>query len=198
MRANWQVFGIRTRVVAALALMLALSGCASAKTTTYALSPVPPARTAAHALSLPIEVGEVSIPPSIDRNAIVLRAPGDRLEVAGTSVWGAPIQELIRAALSDDLTARLAPGSVLPPGAPSPSGGLRIVTVIIREFGGDVSGRVVLDAAWATARSGTEPRAPLEETRIVRQAADGTAAAVVPVMSQALGVLADRIAATLH
>lgn len=179
-------------------MALALSGCASAKTATYALSSVPATTSSAHALSPPIELGEVSIPPSIDRNSIVLRAPGDRLEVAGTSVWGAPLRELIRAALSDDLAARLAPGSVLPPGAPSPSGGLQIVTVIIREFSGDVSGRVVLDAAWAIARAGAEPHAPFKEARIVRQAAEGTAAAVVPVMSQALGVLADRIAATLH
>ncbi|MGH7058449.1 MAG: PqiC family protein, partial [Acetobacteraceae bacterium] len=135
-----------------LLLALLLSGCASAKTATYTLSAVPPANpTHGHKLKVPIEVGEVSIPALIDRNEIVLRAPSDRLAVAGTSVWGAPIGQLIRTALSADLTERLAPGSVLPPGAPAPAGELRILTVVVRKFGGDTTGRVVLDAAWVTA-----------------------------------------------
>jgi uncharacterized lipoprotein YmbA len=126
---------MRTQV---LLLVLLLGACASAKTDTYTLSAVPPARqpVAGTPLRPPIEMGEVSIPAVIDRDEIVLAAPGDRLDVASDSLWGAPVRQLIRRALSDDLTARLPPGSVLPPGAPAPRAGLRILTVSIEQFGG--------------------------------------------------------------
>ncbi|HEY5301286.1 MAG TPA: PqiC family protein [Acetobacteraceae bacterium] len=183
----------------AVLLALLLGGCASAATATYTLSSVPPGRQvpAGTPLRPPLELGEVSIPVTIDRNEIVLNAPGDRLNVAANSIWGAPIRQLIRRALSDDLTARLPPGSVLPPGDPGPKAGLRILTVSIDQFGGDTSGHVVLSAAWLLAASGTPPTGTPRRARIELDAGAGNAAAVVPTMSAALGRLADRIAASL-
>jgi len=184
----------------AVVLALLLGGCASAKTDTYTLSAVPPARQAPAGVPLrpPLEMGEVAIPATIDRNEVVLNAPGDRLDVASTSIWGAPVRQLIRRALSDDLTARLPPGSVLPPGDPGPKAGLRILTVSIDQFGGDTSGHVVLSAAWLLAPSGTPPTGTPRRTRIELNAGAGNVAAVVPTMSRALGVLADRIAASVR
>ncbi|MEO9189126.1 MAG: PqiC family protein [Acetobacteraceae bacterium] len=188
---------MRTHVVL---LGLLLGGCASATTDTFTLSSVPPERQALARASLrpPLEVGEVSIPATIDRNEIVLNAPGDRLDVTANSIWGAPVRQLIRRALSDDLTARLPPGSVLPPGDPGPKAGLRILTVSIDQFGGDTSGHVVLSAAWLLAPSGTAPTGTPHRTRIELNAGAGTPTAVVPAMSRALGMLADRIAASLR
>lgn len=182
------------RAYAAL-LALLLGGCASAATDTYTLSSVPPGRQvpAGAPLRPPLEMGEVSIPATIDRNEIVLNAPGDRLNVAANSIWGAPIRQLIRRALSDDLTARLPPGSVLPPGDPGPKTGLRILTVSIEQFGGDTSGHVVLNAAWILVPSGTPPTGIPRREHIDVDAGAGTPQAVVPAMSQALGMLADRI-----
>lgn len=178
-----------------LLLVLLLGACASAKTDTYTLSPVPPTRQQTGApLRPPIEMGEVSIPATIDRDEIVLVAPGDRLDVASTSIWGAPLRQLIRRALSDDLMARLPPGSVLPPGDPAPGGGLRILTVSIDHFSGDTSGRVVLSAAWVLAPSGTRPTGAPHREQVEVSAGAGTPQAVVPAMSQALGRLSDRIA----
>lgn len=184
----------------AVLLVLLLGGCASAKTDTFTLSSVPPGRQALAGPSLrpPVEVGEVSIPATVDRNEVVLNAPGDRLEVASNSIWGAPVRQLIRRALSDDLTARLPPGSVLPPGDPGPKAGLRILTVSIDQFGGDTSGHVVLSAAWLLAPSGTAPTGTPHRARIEVNAGSGTPAAVVPTMSRALGMLADRITASLR
>lgn len=184
------------RALAPLLMMLALAACSSAKTATYTLKPVPPRAGAVsgHALRPPIEVGQIALPATIDRNAIVLTAPGDRLEVQQTSVWGAPLRELIRSALSHDLSARLPQGSVLAPGTPAPKGGLRILTVAIQHFAGSTDGRVALDADWTIARSGHQPKGQPNRERIVIQAGSGTAQAVVPAMSAALGRLADRIA----
>lgn len=185
--------------VPALLLVLALSACSSAKTETYTLSDVPPARSpVGRPVSPPLELGEVGIPATIDRSEIVLTAPGDRLDVQSNSIWGAPIRQLIRRALSDNLAARLPPGSVLPPGDPAPPRGLRIVTVSLDQFGGDTAGRVTLRAAWLIARSGTPPRGTPRRTTVEVDAGIGTAAAVVPAMSRALGVLADRIAAGIR
>ncbi len=187
------------RTYAPMLLVVLLAACSSAPTDTYTLSAVPPAHPANSRSPLhpPLEVGEVSIPATIDRNEIVLVAPGDRLQVISTSIWGAPVRQLIRRALSDDLTERLPPGSVLPPGDPAPARGLRILTVSIEQFSGDTAGHVVLRAAWLLARSGQPPSGTPHRERIELDAGAGTARAVVPTMSRALGVLADRIAAEL-
>ncbi len=84
---------------------------------------------------------------------------------------------------------------MLPPGDPGPRGGLRILTVSIEQFGGDTAGRVVLRAAWLLARSGEAPTGTPHRERIEVNAGTGEARAVVPAMSRALGMLADRIAA---
>ncbi len=186
------------RRAASLLLALLLAACASAKTDTYTLSAVPPAHMAVGSPIRPsLEVGEVSIPATIDRDEIVLVAPGDRLDVSSNSVWGAPLNQLIRRALSDNLSERLPPGSVLAPGDPAPPRGLRTVTVSIDQFSGDTSGRVILRASSILARSGEVPTGRSHRERIEINAGAGTPRAVVPAMSQALGVLADRIAATI-
>jgi uncharacterized protein len=183
---------------ASLLLALLLAACASAPTQTYTLSAVPPERTAVGSpIRPPLEVGEVSIPATIDRDEIVIAAPGDRLNVSANSVWGAPLNQLIRRALSEDLSARLSPGSVLSPGDPAPPRGLRILTLSIGQFGGDTAGHVVLRASWLLARSGQPPSGTPHRERIEVDASAGTPRAVVPAMSRALGILADRIAATV-
>ncbi len=186
------------RLSASLLLALLLAACASAQTDTYTLSAIPPARMAVGSpIHLPLEVGEVSIPATIDRDEIVLVAPGDRLGVSSNSVWGAPLNQLIRRALSDDLSARLPPGSVLAPGDPTPARGLRILTVSIDQFGGDTAGHVVLRASWFLTRSGETPTGRPHREQIEVDAGAGTPRAVVPAMSRALATLADRIAATV-
>lgn len=189
--------GREMRTYAPMLLVLLLAACSSAPTETYTLSSVPPAGPARTGSPVrpPLEVGEISVPATIDRDEIVLVAPNDRLQLASTSIWGAPVRQLIRRALSDDLSERLPPGSVLPPGDPAPTRGLRILTVSIEQFAGDTAGHVVLRAAWLLARSGQPPSGTPHRERIELDAGAGTARAVVPAMSRALGVLADRIAA---
>lgn len=182
------------RVAAPLALALALAACSSPKTYTFTLQSVPPrSAPSGKPLRPPIEMGEVGIPATIDRNSIVLTAPDDQLDVLQNSVWGAPMRQLIRNALSDDLNQRLPQGSVLPLGTPAPAGGLRIITVQVQQFEGSTDGRVVLDVGWTIARSGTTPKGEPHLEHITTRAANGTAAAIVPAMSAALGQLADRI-----
>lgn len=190
---------IGRRNAAILLIAFGLAACTSAKTSTFTLSAVPPQGTqpSGRALRPPVEVGEVAIPATIDRDSIVLTAPSDRLEVLPNSVWGAPIRQLVRRALSDDLTQRLPPNSVLSPGTPAPRHGLRIITVSIQQFSGGTDGRVVLDANWTIAHSGSQPAGMPSHARITVNAGQGTPAAIVPAMSKALGELSDRIARAL-
>lgn len=185
--------------ITALLLLSLLGACASAPSHFYTLGQVPPAgaQVAGRALHPPIEVGQVPIPAVLDRNEIVIAAAGDRLDLAGQDRWGAPLGQLIRVALTEDLSSRLPPGSVLPPGAIAPNGGLRVLTLNIQRFIGDSTGLVRLDASWSLIRAGSSDVLRSGRAMIQVQAASAKTEAIVPAMSRAIGELADQIAATL-
>ena len=180
--------------------LLLLTACGSTPTRFYTLTSIPPtaATTTGLALSPPLEVGQVSIPGALDRDAIVISAGSGQVDVKGEQVWASPIGEMIRSTLSADLTARLPPGSVLPPGDPGTKAGVGVLVVSIQRFGGDTSGRVVLVAEWTIFRNGALTAPPPRSVSIELNAPAGTVDAVVPVMSRALGALADRIAQTVR
>ncbi len=188
---------MRIRRPVLLLLSLLLSACGSAPTVDYTLTPAPAARpVAAVPLMPPIEVGEVSIPGVIDRDAVVVAAPGGQLDVSGTAIWGGPLQQMIRSTLSTNLASRLPSGSVLSPGDPAPPGGLRILLLNVLRFWGDTGGHVTLAADWVLTRNGKALSDPHHEV-ITVAAGSGKVSTIVPAMSRALGMLADRIAAAL-
>jgi len=181
-----------------LVLLSFLASCSSAPTIVYTLTAVPPARSASAGPPLvpPIELGEVMIPGIIDRDTIVVAAPGGQLDLSGQAVWGGPLQEMIRRTLSASLAGRLPRGSVLDPGDPAPPGGLRILLVNIQQFWGDTNGHVTLIADWSLTRAGNATGEP-HHVVIRTEAGSGAVSAIVPAMSRALAEMADRIAATL-
>ncbi len=186
------------RGVLPLLLALLLAECSSPPTNFYTLAPVPPAHRIVGSRPIgPIEVAEVAVPATIDRNAIVLSAGDDRLEVSSNDQWAAPLGQLVRQTLTADLQARLPDGSVLPPGGIAPGGGLRILILNIQGFIGGVDGTVVLNTGWELVKAGSTDvlRSGHEVIRV--RAASGKAADIVPAMSQAVGALADRIAAAI-
>jgi uncharacterized lipoprotein YmbA len=144
----------------------------------------------------PIELGEVMIPGAIDRDSVVIAASGGVLDVSSTAVWGAPLSEMIRLTLSADLRARLPPGSVLAPGDPVPPGGVRILLVNVQRFVGNTQGQVGLVADWSIANDIGMAIDEPDHVVLKIDAGSDNVSAIVPVMSCALGVMADRIAAT--
>ena len=185
--------------VGGFATLLLLATCSSPPTRFYTLTSAPPAQRAASgpALAPPIEVGDVPVPATMDRNSIVLDADGARLDIASNDQWGAPVGQLIRQALTADLNARLPIGSVLPPGSNAPKSGLRVVSLNIQRFAGDTVGNVTLDASWSVLRAGSSDVLRSGHAVIHVRAASGKVPDIVPAMSTALGQLADRIAAAL-
>jgi uncharacterized lipoprotein YmbA len=181
------------RTAAVLAIPLCLAACQSSPPTHYfALSEVAPATV--HAVALPegmtLQVERVSIPGELDRLEMVRHGESSQLHIATFDVWAAPLDEMIRRVLSEDLGVRLAAGTVVSLNAPA-GGTAQQLYLDIQEFAGDEHGMVKLRAGWVLKKAdGTESR-DVEELSVSAETrgADALAAA----MSRALGSLADRL-----
>ncbi len=129
-----------------LALIAPLAACAGAATRFYTLQPGPaPSGPTAYA-GPALRIDAVHIPSSLDRNELVRDEAGSRLVVSDNDHWAAPLGELVRRALTQNLAARLPTGKVIYPDAPKPpgSGGLVVDILSLSERGGEV----VMKASW--------------------------------------------------
>lgn len=176
------------------AALVLLAACGTSPPTQYfALEPVLPHRPAQPVAGPPLTVDAVHLPPELDRLDIVRRGPDDRIQIGPNQRWAAPLDEMARRVLAQDLADRLPRGMLIAPDAPEPPGRLRGLVAILQEFDADAAGRIVLDGEWMVAERGTtRPGSPrhvhLEEAGGPNQAA---------AMSRALGRFADDIAAGL-
>ena len=143
--------------------ILLLAGCGSSPTTHFhTLIAVPPAQTMSRpsALDLPIQVGDVNLPGTLDRLSLVTRGSGTAVNLSDQDHWAAPLDELIRRALTSDLRDRLGTEHVLAPGDPRPHGAVLVVALNIQRFSGDAAGDVVLEADWMIGKSSAGERDP--------------------------------------
>ena len=184
----------------AMLLMLLLAGCGSSPPTQfYTLTSVPGASRVPFAFSRaqPITVGRVELPGDLDRDALVTRIGANRLNVSDQDRWGGPFDEMIQRVLTSDLSSRLPTGMVLAPGDPVPASGARTVKLTIRQFVGDSTGQVVLEADWSLL-TGSPPKPVLiRHEHLTDEAGSGKAPAIVAAMSRLLARIADRIADTV-
>jgi uncharacterized lipoprotein YmbA len=127
----------------------------------------------------------VTIPGELDRPELVRRIGPNQLSIAGLDRWAAPLDQVIRRALSDDISRRV----------PSPAPGQQYsVSVDIREFYGDEACNVTLRAAWTLKQTRPGDVQPVNEE--IRVPSSGACTATLPAtMSIALGQLSDRIIA---
>ncbi len=175
---------------------LTLAGCGSSPPSRfYTLASVPPAarspphETPARSLML----GKLTVPSILDRPEIAVRMTATQLEFSETRRWAAPLDTLVRRTLADDLSARLGDPALLANGA-----AIAVVNVDISEFDADRAGEVTLDARWTVApRSHEALPISSEHARLQVPPTGDDAGDVAATMSQALGMLADRIIARL-
>jgi uncharacterized lipoprotein YmbA len=188
----------KQRRLVPMALMLTLAGCLSTPPTKfYTIDPVPASTPVQAVAGAPVAVADIRLPGTLDRKEIVRRAGANQLDIAGTERWAAPLDEMIRRVLTQDLAMRLPAGMVMTSNEPAPSEPLRTVAVDIDGFDGDLAGHVVLDAHWSVL-TGTPARPVLRRhDRIEANAASADPGAQAATLSRALGDLADRIAAAL-
>jgi len=186
-------------------LLVVLPGCGhSPNTTFFALSAVRPDTHAHTAVAAPLQLRAVHIPELLDRTERVSEVSSDRLQINQFQQWGAPLADMIRRVLSEDLSSRLPAGTVVPPDAPAPPG-TRGLVLDVQEFLPESNGQVVLQATWTVEKPGAGANTRSSNRTVLATGMQhlelpggGSADAQVSAMSRLLGRLADAIAAGVN
>ncbi len=180
----------------------ALAGCGSSPPTRFfTLDAAPPAAPPTPAAAIPpVRVDAVHIPPGLDRPELVRETAANEVRVSDFAHWSAPLGELARRTLTQDLAARLPAGAVTYPDAPKPANGRGLVVDIL-VVGRDGAGQAVMDAGWTLTAGRTAPGAPAlaytaRTLRVSAPAAAGPGAEAAE-LSALLGRLADAMAQDL-
>jgi uncharacterized protein len=182
----------------ALLVALTLAACGrSAPSRFYTLAAIPPAEPPPAVAGTPVTLDSTHLPAVLDRPEMVRRTAPTRIEISDRDRWGAPLDEMTRRVLGENLAARLPQGRFVKPGAPKPAEPPDSLTVTIDEFEFDSSGRAVLAGDW-TLLAGKPARPMLHRQEHIEVDGVGTDSdAQARAMSVALGRLADRIVGAL-
>ena len=176
-------------LVVALAIAPAVSwvaGCSSSPPTRfYTLNDTAPEAVAPSGVGL-VEVTGVTVPGELDRPEVVRRMGPNQLKISGLDRWAAPLDQIIRRVLTDDIGRRVrapVPGREYP------------VSVDIHEFYGDDSCNVTLRAAWTVRQPHAAALQPANEEIQVPSSGGACPETLAATMSVAVGQLSDRIIA---
>jgi uncharacterized lipoprotein YmbA len=179
--------------VAGCAVAVALGGCRSASTRIYTLGAAAPATHIETYHAPALRVDTLNVPASWDRIEILTSSSAGTLQISDFDHWAAPLAQMARQALSDDLDQRLPSGSVIYPRLPKPSGALG-VNVDILEFN-IVASQASMQASWIIVPSGNAQGAKRSAAELRSSMSSEDPAAVAHAWSDLIGQLADRIAA---
>ncbi len=188
-------FVFRASLVTGMVLS-AISGCASSpKVEYFTLEPLesPSPRLTA---SLSVQMVRVHVPPTLDRKQMVRHRDEYSLDISDQHRWSAPLDQMIRRVLTEDLIRRLPEGSVILPEEPASSSTDKIVVDIL-EFAPDASGTIRLEASWSLLLANTGGTAQSHFARLSEPASPEGAAGEVSAMSRVLSRLAAQMAQTL-
>jgi uncharacterized lipoprotein YmbA len=185
-------------LIALGAAALALTGCGhSAPTRFFTLDALPPPGGAAGAsfTGPPVRLDAVHIPAALDRVEVVRQLAADQLDVSDLDHWGAPLGELARRALTQDLDERLPAGTVIFPDSPKPALAQDLIVDVL-----DIQtqgGAVTLTASYTLVQ--TKPHLSKIQHQVILSApqASTDAAGQADALSRILAQLADKIAADL-
>jgi uncharacterized lipoprotein YmbA len=176
-----------TIIISAL-MTTALAGCAtSAPLRFYVLTATAPTENAGTG-NASLRVDRVTIPGELDRTEILRRVTANRLELAEQDRWAAPVDEMIRRVLTENLARRALPNA-------STS---RVISLDISEFMTEPDCSVTLNASWTmnvAGLAGAQPQAPSRGTIQLSVPGGGSCAvsAIPGAMSAALGELSTRL-----
>lgn len=169
--------------------LVLLTGCSFLKRPPnqfFSLDTIP--GTVVNAPGAPIGIDALELAPGLDRRGIVVQGADHKLEVRGTHQWAAPLEDMVTHTLAFDLANRLPEGMVVLPGQPKPAGTMRSLSVEFEELAAGPESTFVLDARWTIGAATNHERI---EVPMPSLESPNVAAA----FSQALAMLADRIAA---
>lgn len=133
----------------AIVTLWGIGGCASSPRVEYfALEPIEAHGAVAAALSTPIQVARVHLPPTLDRKQMVRHSGAYTVDISDQHRWSAPLEEMIRRVLSQDLMHLLPRGSVVLPEEPAPPSTRKIVMSVL-EFAPNAGGTIRFEATWS-------------------------------------------------
>ena len=178
-------------------LIMTATGCGHSPPVRYVTLNAEPAMAPSVTAHLqPIQLTAVHIPAELDRTEVVTQTSANQLTIHDNDRWGAPLGEMMRRTLAQDLLTRLPAGSFVLPDAPA-SPDTRKLVVTVLHVGADASGTLVLQASW-TLLSGPSSHALLtQQVSLTSDMASNDAAAQAAALSRLLGQLADRISASV-
>ena len=145
---------------------------------------------------VPVQLTAVHIPAALDRPELVTRVGPNRVAIGDDVRWAAPLAQMMRRVLAQDLLARLPAGSFVLPDAPAPAG-TRSLVVTVLDFDADSSGALKLQAGWALAAPHATSAAASRATTLTAHAASGAADDQAAALSRVMAAFADDIAAEL-
>lgn len=189
----------RNLVGAAGGLILALlAGCGqSASTQFYTLRSAPPAAGVRATPALPLRIARVEVPGSFDRPEIVREQEGNQLKVDDLSHWSAPLGQLMRTALVENLIKRLPNGLIVPVDAPKPAAVIEISVEIVAIH--ETANSLSIQATWTQTRPSVADAGAttVQGSSFSVPMANRTNGAYADSLSQALAQLADAIVGRL-
>ena len=185
------------KTIAMLLAVISVGACVSSpKIEFFALEAMPvqkapaPVAAAAH-----VQITVVHIPAVLDRQQMV-RVNGTMLTVSDQHRWAAPLAEMIRRVLTQELAARTPAGVVVLPEEPAPNATAQIVVDLL-QFDANATGTVVLDGSWSLTQAGAQSPRVREPIHYVERSGAVDYAGQVHVMSEILAHLASDMAETL-
>jgi uncharacterized lipoprotein YmbA len=182
----------------AACLLLFAAGCSFLKRPDnrfFSLDVVGPAGPAAARAGGAVVLAGVELPPGLDRREIVVRGANHEIQVRGTHQWTTPLGEMVLHTLAFDLARRLPDGMMVLPGQPKPAASARSLSIVLEDIAPGNDRVFVLDAHWTLGTPGAAARAGHEHITVTMDSMESPAIAAA--MSNALGTLADRLAAQL-
>jgi len=175
-------------------LLLVVAGCRSSPTRLYTIRAVPVGAHHPDYRGPAMRVDSFHIPPGLDRSEVVWTIAPSELDIDDFAYWSAPLAQLARQALSQDLFALFPPGRVAFPDLPKPKGALGIdidlLTLRVEQ------GRALLTAGWSVSPPAGKANRERETATLEGPAGPG-AAGVADAYGVLLGKLAERIGADL-
>jgi uncharacterized lipoprotein YmbA len=187
----------RRQLLVGSALLPALVACATTPPArVFTLVSRPPATPYAGRSPATVIVKSVDLAKYLDRPQIVRYSDTYELQLSEFERWGEGMRDMVIRILVENLAMRLPHSQVLAGSASLTVPADATVEVDISRFDADPSGVVILAARWAVERE-TQKTPHLQFDRISVAEPTTPTTQLVAAMSDALGQLSDRIAASL-
>ena len=180
-----------------LLLAALLGSCASSPPTQfYTLEAVQPQERTLHSSGGPIQVAPVHMPAVLERQEIVSQRGANQIILSNRHRWAAPLGEMTRRTLTQDLLERLSASQVVLPEQPAPAGTREVVVDVLR-FQSDPMGGVVLQGNWSLLPVGADAPSLTRNIALAEPAGATNYTDQVQAMSRLVGRLADDIVSAL-